>query len=49
MIYVRQSFLEKALIDLDLQEQDEVIKSISSVCNNLEGLLKKGDDVDECR
>ncbi|RCW50470.1 MULTISPECIES: MarR family winged helix-turn-helix transcriptional regulator [unclassified Halanaerobium] len=47
MLYVRQSFLEKALNDLDLQEQDKVIESISSVCNNLESLLKKGDDMDE--
>jgi DNA-binding MarR family transcriptional regulator len=47
MLNIRQGFLEKALSDLEIDEQQKLIELISPVISNLEELLEEGDDLDE--
>lgn len=47
MLDIRQKFLEKALIDLDDKEKDKLIMLLKTVLNNLEVLLKEGEDNNE--
>lgn len=47
MLDIRQSFLEKALVDLDDKEKDSLIMLLGTVLDNLEELLEEGESKNE--
>ncbi|MCF8012685.1 MAG: MarR family transcriptional regulator [Clostridiales bacterium] len=47
MLALRQSFLEKALQDLDSNEQEALINLLGSILSNLQNDVKQGNNIDE--
>lgn len=47
MLVLRQSFLEKALQDLDSPEQRTLIKLLGTILDNLQNDVKQGNNIDE--
>ncbi|MCF8002241.1 MAG: MarR family transcriptional regulator [Halanaerobiales bacterium] len=43
MLDIRQNFLERALVDLDDKEKEDLIRLLGTVLENLEKLLKEGE------
>ena len=47
MLNIRQSFLEKAIVKLDSDQQNVLIELLSTILDNLEKSLNKGKNIDE--